>query len=64
VKISFILAIPPGGVVTGTILSKVLAAELDVVTVRKLRAEYQPVMVIGAVSEDGFVVFDPENEHA
>jgi predicted phosphoribosyltransferase len=48
-----VLAIPRGGVVVGAVLARELAAELDVVLSRKLRAPTQPELAIGAVSEDG-----------
>lgn len=48
-----VLAIPRGGVVTGAVLARELGAELDVVLSRKLRAQYQPELAIGAVAEDG-----------
>jgi predicted phosphoribosyltransferase len=50
-----VLAIPRGGVVTGTVLAKELGAELDVVLSRKLRAPDQPELALGAVSEEGTV---------
>jgi putative phosphoribosyl transferase len=50
-----VLAIPRGGVVTGSVLARELGADLDVVLSRKLRAPLQPELAIGAVSEDGRV---------
>jgi predicted phosphoribosyltransferase len=47
-----VLAIPRGGVVTGAVLAQELGAELDVVLSRKLRAPGNPVLAIGAISED------------
>ena len=37
-----------------------LGAELDVVLARKLRAQWQPELAIGAVAEDGKVYVNPE----
>jgi predicted phosphoribosyltransferase len=54
-----VLAIPRGGVVTGAILARELGADLDVVLSRKLRAPMQPELAVGAVGEDGHVVFNP-----
>jgi putative phosphoribosyl transferase len=55
-----VLAIPRGGVVTGSALAAELGAELDVVLSRKLRAPFHPEYAIGAVSEDGRIVLNPE----
>ncbi len=54
-----ILAIPRGGVVTGSVLAQELGAELDVVLSRKLRAPWQPELALGAISEDGRVYLEP-----
>jgi predicted phosphoribosyltransferase len=56
-----VLAIPRGGVVTGSVLARELGAELDVVLSRKLRAPRQPELAVGAISEDGRVYL---NHHA
>jgi predicted phosphoribosyltransferase len=50
-----VLAIPRGGVVTGTVLARELGAELDVVLARKLRAPGRPELAIGAIAEGGRV---------
>jgi len=50
-----VLAIPRGGVEVGAALARGLAADLDVVLARKLRAPDQPELALGAVSEDGVV---------
>jgi predicted phosphoribosyltransferase len=54
-----VLAIPRGGVVTGAVLARELGADLDVVLSRKLRAPMQPEVAVGAVGEDGHVIFNP-----
>ena len=46
-----VLAIPRGGVVVGAILARGLAADLDVVLARKLRAPRQPELALGEVVE-------------
>jgi putative phosphoribosyl transferase len=56
-----VLAIPRGGVVTGSVLARELGADLDVILSRKLRAPGQPELAIGAISEDGRVYL---NYHA
>ena len=50
-----VLAIPRGGVVTGSVLARETGADFDVVLSRKLRAPYQPELAIGAVGEGGEV---------
>lgn len=50
-----VLAIPRGGVEVGAALAHGLAADLDVVLARKLRAPHQPELALGAVSEGGEV---------
>ncbi len=50
-----VLAIPRGGVITGSLLAQELGGDLDVVLSRKLRAPNQPELAIGAISEDGQV---------
>jgi predicted phosphoribosyltransferase len=59
-----VLAIPRGGIVTGAVLARELAAELDVVLSRKLRAPFQPELAIGAVGEDGEVYLNHHVEAA
>jgi putative phosphoribosyl transferase len=55
-----VLAIPRGGVVTGAVLARELDAELDVVLSRKLRHPWQPELALGAVSESGHMVLNPQ----
>jgi predicted phosphoribosyltransferase len=57
-----VLAIPRGGVVTGAVLARELAAELDVVLSRKLRAPGHSELAIGAISEEGHVYLNPQAE--
>jgi len=54
-----VLAIPRGGVAVGAVLARELAADLDVVLARKLRAPGQPELAIGAVSESEEVFLEP-----
>ncbi len=53
-----VLAIPRGGVEVGAVLARGLSADLDVVLARKLRAPGRPELAVGAVSEEGEVVFN------
>jgi len=55
VRRALVLAIPRGGVIVGAALARELAADLDVVLARKLRAPHQPELAIGAVGERGEV---------
>ena len=52
-----ILAIPRGGVVVGAAVAKRLGAPLDVALARKIGAPFNEELAIGAVGEDGSVVF-------
>lgn len=54
----YVLAIPRGGVVVGYVVAGALAAPLDVVVPRKLRAPANPELAIGAVALDGSVYLD------
>jgi predicted phosphoribosyltransferase len=54
-----VLAIPRGGIEVGATLAAGIAAELDVVLSRKLRAPQQPELAIGAVAEDGATHLNP-----
>jgi predicted phosphoribosyltransferase len=55
-----VLAIPRGGVVTGSVLARQLGAELDVVLSARLRAPGRPELALGAVSENGRVYLDQQ----
>lgn len=57
---ALVLAIPRGAVPMGRVLADQLAAELDVVLVRKLRAPGQSELALGAVDEDGHRSMMPE----
>jgi putative phosphoribosyl transferase len=48
-----VLAIPRGGVMTGSVIAEILSAPIDVVLTRKLKHPQQPELAIGAISEDG-----------
>jgi putative phosphoribosyl transferase len=55
-----VLALPRGGVVTGSEVASYLNCYLDVIIVRKIGFPGQPEFAIGAVSETGTVAL---NEH-
>lgn len=55
-----IYALPRGGVVTGAEIAKSLHAPLDLIITRKIGHPFQPEYAIGAVSENGYVVFNSE----
>jgi hypothetical protein len=57
-----VLGIPRGGVVVGAALARELGADLDVVLARKLRAQYQPELAIGAIGENGEVCLNQLGE--
>jgi putative phosphoribosyl transferase len=48
-----ILAIPRGGIVIGDIIASVLGAKLDIVVSRKIGAQFNPELAIGAIMPDG-----------
>ena len=48
-----ILAVPRGGVVIGDIIASVLGAKLDIVVSRKIGAQFNPELAIGAIMPDG-----------
>jgi len=53
-KNALVLAIPRGAVPMGRVLAGALAAELDIVLVRKLRAPGSPEFAVGAIDEAGW----------
>ena len=59
-KNSLVLAIPRGGVVVGTEISKKLSCPLDVIITRKLGAPGNPELAIGATTSKGGLVLDRE----
>lgn len=55
-----VLGIPRGGVMIAAVIARALDADLDVVLSRKLPTPGQPELALGAVSEDGHVVINPD----
>lgn len=55
-----VLAVPRGGVPVAVEVARVLAAPLDILTVRKLGAPRNPELGVGAVVEDGTAVLNLE----
>ena len=55
-----ILALPRGGVVIGNQAAQILECDLDIVVARKIGAPNQEEFGIGAISEDGISLFNPE----
>lgn len=56
-----IVALPRGGVPVAFEVSRALGAPLEILAVRKLGAPGNPEVGVGALAEDGTVVFDPES---
>ena len=54
---SIVLAIPRGGVVVGYEVAQKLRVPLDIIVPRKIRAPNNPELAIGAVTEDGIMIF-------
>ncbi len=59
-KNTLVLGIPRGGLVVADGVAKALAAALDVIIARKLRAPYQPELGIGAVVDGDHVALNEE----
>lgn len=53
-----VLAIPRGGVVVGAQIASRLGLPLDVIIPRKIGAPYNPEVAVGAVAQDGTVLYD------
>ena len=53
-----VLALPRGGVPVGAELARGLGAEFDVLMVRKIGLPERPETGVGAISEDGHVIYD------
>lgn len=63
-KHPLVLGVPRGAVPMAATIARALEGDLDVVLVRKLRAEGQPEFAIGAVDESGAVIEGPYFHHA
>ncbi|MFQ6010595.1 MAG: phosphoribosyltransferase [Nitrososphaerales archaeon] len=55
-----ILAIPRGGVVVASEISKALSFPIEIVIPRKIGAPNQPELAIGAISEDGSTILNED----
>lgn len=55
-----ILGVPRGGVVVAHAVHQVLGGELDVCISRKIGAPLQPELAVGAVTDNGAIVYDPK----
>ena len=55
-----VLAIPRGGVPVGKEVADKIGAPLDLVITRKIGAPGEPELAIGAVSQEGEIITDPE----
>lgn len=53
-----VLSIPRGGVMVGAALAEVLGCPHEVIVVKKIGFPGQPELAIGAVAEDGLVIWD------
>lgn len=59
-----VYALPRGGVVLGAQVAKILSVPLDLILVRKIGHPESPEYAIGAVTEDGDIVLNPEEAQA
>jgi len=55
-----VLGIPRGGMVLAAVLAEQIGAELDIVLSRKLPAPGQPELAMGAITEDGNIVWNED----
>lgn len=55
-----VLALPRGGIPVAAEIARALQAQLDVLVVRKLGVPYQPELAMGALGEDGVVVWNDD----
>ena len=59
-KDTIILALPRGGVVTGSEIAQALSLPMDIVVPRKIGAPYNEEYAIGAITETGEGIFDQQ----
>ena len=52
-KLLIVLAIPRGGVITGDVIASRLGCDMDIIVSRKIGAEYNSELAIGALLPDG-----------
>jgi putative phosphoribosyl transferase len=52
-KLLIVLAIPRGGVITGDVIASRLRCDMDIIVSRKIGAEYNSELAIGALLPDG-----------
>ena len=57
-KNTIVVGLPRGGVVTAFAIAKGLGLPLDIVVPRKIGAPDQPELAVGALTEDGTVIFN------
>lgn len=59
-----VYALPRGGVVLGVEVARILHAPLDLIVVRKIGHPESPEYAIGAITEDGDIVLNPDEAQA
>ncbi|MBU1202801.1 phosphoribosyltransferase [Patescibacteria group bacterium] len=59
-KDTIIIGLPRGGIIVAGQVAKTLNLPLDIVIPRKISAPQNPEFAIGAISEDGYSVFDQD----
>lgn len=60
IRADLVLAIPRGGVVVGAEVASALGVPIDVIVPRKIGAPHNPEYAVGAVTEDGTVIYDEQ----
>jgi len=60
IKKLIILAIPRGGIIVGAQIARDLGVEMDCLIVKKIPSPQSPELAIGAIGEEGVVVWEKE----
>lgn len=60
---TMVVGLPRGGVVTAHAVAKGLGLPLDIVVPRKIGAPDQPELAVGALTEDGAIIFNDDIMH-
>lgn len=62
-KNAVILGLPRGGVVTAAVIAQKLGLPLDIICPRKIGAPFNPEFAIGAITETGQYIINPDVEN-
>lgn len=56
----FVISIPRGGVVVGSIVAQQLNVPMDIIIPKKVGAPHNPEIAVGAITENGTVIYNEE----